>query len=110
MDRDVEQLLHAAYAAFNARDIDGALAVMTPDVDWPNVAENRRVVGHASAALGPGGRARVKLHSSPVAGSLELYGSSMTPKAPTDTRGPDVGAFCSSRAAAISLEGLARSG
>ena len=46
MDRDAEQLLRAAYAAFNARDIDSALAIMTPDVDWPNVAENRRVIGH----------------------------------------------------------------
>ncbi|OWK45409.1 nuclear transport factor 2 family protein [Fimbriiglobus ruber] len=31
---DVE-LLHAAYAAFNARDIDAALATMAPDVEWP---------------------------------------------------------------------------
>ena len=29
------ELLHAAYAAFNARDIDAALALMTPDVAWP---------------------------------------------------------------------------
>jgi hypothetical protein len=28
------QLLHAAYAAFNARDIDAVLALMTPDVAW----------------------------------------------------------------------------
>ena len=28
-------LLRAAYAAFNARDIDAALAVMTIDVTWP---------------------------------------------------------------------------
>lgn len=28
-------LLRAAYAAFNARDIDAALATMTPDVAWP---------------------------------------------------------------------------
>ena len=28
-------LLRAAYAAFNARDIEGALALMTPDVSWP---------------------------------------------------------------------------
>jgi ketosteroid isomerase-like protein len=28
-------LLRAAYAAFNARDIDAALALMTPDVVWP---------------------------------------------------------------------------
>ena len=29
------ELLRAAYAAFNARDIDTALALMTPDVHWP---------------------------------------------------------------------------
>ena len=32
--REIE-LLRAAYAAFNARDIDGALALMTEDVAWP---------------------------------------------------------------------------
>ena len=32
--REIE-LLRAAYAAFNARDIDAALALMTPDVAWP---------------------------------------------------------------------------
>ncbi|MBI4779817.1 MAG: nuclear transport factor 2 family protein [Oscillatoriophycideae cyanobacterium NC_groundwater_1537_Pr4_S-0.65um_50_18] len=29
------ELLRAAYAAFNARDIDAALALMTPNVHWP---------------------------------------------------------------------------
>lgn len=29
------ELLRVAYAAFNARDIDAALAIMTPDVVWP---------------------------------------------------------------------------
>jgi hypothetical protein len=29
------ELLRAAYAAFNARDIDATLALMTPDVHWP---------------------------------------------------------------------------
>jgi nuclear transport factor 2 (NTF2) superfamily protein len=29
------ELLRAAYAAFNGRDIDAALALMTPDVEWP---------------------------------------------------------------------------
>lgn len=41
-----EQLLRHAYAAFNARDIDGALALMHPDVDWPNGMEGGREVGH----------------------------------------------------------------
>jgi hypothetical protein len=41
-----EQLLRQAYAAFNARDIDGALALMHPDVDWPNGMEGGREHGH----------------------------------------------------------------
>ena len=39
-------LIKKAYAAFNARDIDGALATMTPDVDWPNGMEGGRVHGY----------------------------------------------------------------
>lgn len=41
-----EVLLERTYAAFNARDIDGALAAMHPDVDWPNGMEGGRVHGH----------------------------------------------------------------
>ena len=40
------ELIKKAYVAFNARDIDGALATMTPDVDWPNGMEGGRVHGH----------------------------------------------------------------
>ena len=43
---DAEELLRRAYARFNARDIDGALSLMQPDVDWPNAWEGGRVVGH----------------------------------------------------------------
>lgn len=39
-------LLNKAYAAFNARDIDGALATMKPDVVWPNGMEGGVVHGH----------------------------------------------------------------
>jgi ketosteroid isomerase-like protein len=39
-------LLEQTYAAFNARDIDSALAAMHPDVDWPNGMEGGRVHGH----------------------------------------------------------------
>jgi hypothetical protein len=39
-------LLRRAYAAFNARDIDAALALTHPDVDWPNGMEGGREVGH----------------------------------------------------------------
>ena len=41
-----EQLLRRAYEAFNARDVDGVLALMHPDVDWPNGMEGGREVGH----------------------------------------------------------------
>jgi hypothetical protein len=40
------ELLAAAYKAFNARHIDAVLALMQPDVDWPNAMEGRREVGH----------------------------------------------------------------
>jgi hypothetical protein len=40
-----ERLLRRAYEAFNARDIEGALAVMHQDVDWPNGMEGGREVG-----------------------------------------------------------------
>jgi len=39
-------LLEQAYAAFNARDLDGALATMTPGVEWPNGMEGGTVHGH----------------------------------------------------------------
>ncbi|OYD94616.1 hypothetical protein CDG76_14530 [Nostoc sp. 'Peltigera membranacea cyanobiont' 210A] len=38
-------LLRAAYAAFNARDIDAALALMTPDVAWPKAFKGGFVRG-----------------------------------------------------------------
>lgn len=40
------ELLKRAYAAFNARDLNGALATMTPDVVWPNGMEGGVVYGH----------------------------------------------------------------
>ena len=42
-----ERLLRRAYEAFNARDIEGALATMHPDVDWPNGMEGGRLHGHS---------------------------------------------------------------
>jgi hypothetical protein len=39
------KLLRAAYAAFNARDIDAALATMTPDVVWPRAFKGGFVRG-----------------------------------------------------------------
>ena len=38
--------MKAMYKAFNDRDIDTVLAVMHPDVDWPNGMEGGRVHGH----------------------------------------------------------------
>ena len=43
---DTTTLLRAAYAAFNARDIDAALALMTPDVAWPRAFKGGFVNGH----------------------------------------------------------------
>jgi len=40
------QLLRAAYAAFNARDIGAALALMTSDVTWPKAFKGGFVQGH----------------------------------------------------------------
>ncbi len=48
--RSAEDTLRAAYAAFNARDVEGALELMHPEVDWPNAWEGGRVVGHEAVA------------------------------------------------------------
>jgi hypothetical protein len=39
------ELLRAAYAAFNARDIDAAVALMTPTVAWPRAFKGGFVEG-----------------------------------------------------------------
>ena len=41
----VQGLIERAYLAFNARDIDGALVLMTEDVSWPKASEGGTVVG-----------------------------------------------------------------
>ena len=43
--KSTTELLKEAYAAFNRRDIDGVLALMIADVDWPNGMEGGRVQG-----------------------------------------------------------------
>ena len=43
-----EQFFRALYDAFNARDVDTALAGMHPDVNWPNMIEGGREHGHAA--------------------------------------------------------------
>lgn len=42
---NVKTMIELAYAAFNKRDIDGALALMTEDVTWPRASEGGRVIG-----------------------------------------------------------------
>jgi hypothetical protein len=43
---DDEEVLRYAYAAFNARNVDAALAGMHADVEWPNGMEGGTVHGH----------------------------------------------------------------
>jgi ketosteroid isomerase-like protein len=45
---EAEQVLRSAYRAFNARDVDAAIELMHPEVDWPNAWEGGRVVGRAA--------------------------------------------------------------
>ena len=42
---NTHDLIAEAYSAFNRRDIDGALALMSEDVSWPKASEGGRVVG-----------------------------------------------------------------
>jgi hypothetical protein len=43
--KDIHTLIAQAYAAFNARDIEGALSLMSENVSWPKASEGGRVVG-----------------------------------------------------------------
>jgi hypothetical protein len=42
---DTKTMIEQAYSAFNKRDIDGALALMTQDVSWPKASEGGKVIG-----------------------------------------------------------------
>src|ERR1700684_2043475 len=42
---DTKTIIEQAYSAFNRRDIDGALALMTQDVNWPKASEGGKIVG-----------------------------------------------------------------
>jgi hypothetical protein len=46
MPEDLEQRLRRAYEAFNAHDVEAALALMHSDVDWQNAIEGGRLHGH----------------------------------------------------------------
>ena len=41
----IKAMIEQAYSAFNKRDIDGALVLMTEDVSWPKASEGGKVVG-----------------------------------------------------------------
>ncbi len=79
---DTKTLMERAYSAFNERDIDAALALMTEDVSWPRASEGGKVVGKEeiraywtrqwsefdphveplAIAEGDGGKVRVSVH------------------------------------------------
>jgi hypothetical protein len=40
-----KHLIEQAYSAFNKRNIDDALALMTEDVSWPRASEGGKVIG-----------------------------------------------------------------
>jgi hypothetical protein len=42
---DTQTVIAQAYSAFNRRDVDGALALMSENVSWPKASEGGRVVG-----------------------------------------------------------------
>ena len=42
---NTQKLIAQAYSAFNNRDIDSALALMSENVSWPKASEGGRVVG-----------------------------------------------------------------
>jgi hypothetical protein len=42
---NTQMLIAQAYSAFNCRDIDGALALMSENVSWPKASEGGRAVG-----------------------------------------------------------------
>ena len=42
---DIQTFIAQVYSAFNQRDIDGALALMSETVTWPKASEGGRVIG-----------------------------------------------------------------
>ena len=42
---DTKTMIEQAYSAFNKRDIDGALELMTQDESWPKASEGGKVIG-----------------------------------------------------------------
>jgi len=48
---NTQTLIAQAYSAFNRRDIDSALALMSESVSWPKASEGGRVVGKEEIRL-----------------------------------------------------------
>jgi SnoaL-like domain len=46
LDESTRNVISEAYRAFNAREVDAALATMQPNVEWPNGMEGGTVDGH----------------------------------------------------------------
>lgn len=42
---DTKTLIRRAYSAFNRRDIDGVLVLMSENVNWPKASEGGRAIG-----------------------------------------------------------------
>ena len=77
-----QMLIAQAYSAFNQRNVDGALALMSENVSWPKASEGGRAVGKEEIRAywtrqwkefdphvepiemidGEGGKTRVKVH------------------------------------------------
>lgn len=69
------ELLRTAYAAFNARDIDAALALMTADVHWPRAFKGGFVCGPEEVrAYWTEQWSEIDAHVEPVAFHLEGNG------------------------------------
>lgn len=45
---ELEQVLRYAYSAFNARDLEAAVKLMHPEVNWPNAWQGGRVIGSSA--------------------------------------------------------------
>jgi NAD(P)-dependent dehydrogenase (short-subunit alcohol dehydrogenase family)/ketosteroid isomerase-like protein len=75
-----EDLVRRAYAAFNDREIEAAVALMAPDVDWPNASDGSFVHG----------RDQVRKHWSEqfrqVVPRIEITGLTETPDGHVEAR------------------------
>jgi len=61
-----ESPIAQAYSAFEERNIDGALALMSDSVSWPKASEDGRVVGREEIRAYAGANERFDPHVDPV--------------------------------------------